>query len=171
MHAVRLNTLWATLLDGLRRRMCPTFPSGTDLHDDQDDRMPDASHANSAADDLDGFDPNAIVTDVRSDGDALIAKVHGEIDLNRSPDLRGRLLRILKEASPAPKRLVLNLAGVPYMDSSAVAVLVQTLQVMREKKGVVCLTDVQPRVKGILEIARLDGIFKVCADEAAALKA
>jgi anti-sigma B factor antagonist len=67
------------------------------------------------------------------------------------------------------KRLILNLTEVPYMDSSAIAVFVEALQKLRKTGGKIYLTNLQPRVKGLLEIARLDTIFVVCADEAAAL--
>ncbi len=68
-----------------------------------------------------------------------------------------------------PKRLVLNLSQVPYMDSSAIAVLVEALQKIRKSGGRIFLTDLQPRVKGLLEIARLDSIFVVAKDEAEAM--
>jgi anti-anti-sigma factor len=55
------------------------------------------------------------------------------------------------------------------MDSSAIAVLVEALQRIRKAGGRIFLTDLQPRVKGLLEIARLDSIFIVCKDEADAL--
>jgi anti-sigma B factor antagonist len=109
-----------------------------------------------------------LINNVRDQGDALIATLHGEVDLHNSPDLRGNLLRLLE--TKKPKRLVLNLADVPYMDSSAIAVLVETLQRVRKHGGSVYLTNLQPRVKGLLEIARLETIFVVAADEADALK-
>ena len=98
---------------------------------------------------------------------AVVASVRGEIDLHNSPDLRGVLLDLL--AKYEPKRLVLNLAQVPYMDSSAIAVLVEALQKIRKTGGRIYLTDLQPRVKGLLEIARLDSIFVVAKDEKEAL--
>jgi len=64
---------------------------------------------------------------------------------------------------------VLNLSQVPYMDSSAIAVMVETLQKLRKFGGKLYLTNLQPRVKGLLEIARLDSIFVITADEAEAL--
>ena len=69
----------------------------------------------------------------------------------------------------SPKRLILNLGQVPYRDSSAIAVLVEALQKMRKAGGKVLLTDLQPRVKSLLEIARLGSIFVICKDEAEAL--
>ncbi len=107
------------------------------------------------------------VTAARQEGDALILHVRGEIDLHSSPDLRTDLLSLLQKTSA--KKLVLNLNDVPYMDSSAVAVLVEAMQRLRKIGGKVCLTNLQPRVKGLLEIARLNSIFTVCADEAEAL--
>ena len=98
---------------------------------------------------------------------AVVASVRGEIDLHNSPDLRGILLDLL--AKHEPKRLILNLAQVPYMDSSAIAVLVEALQKIRKSGGRIFLTDLQPRVKGLLEIARLDSIFVVAKDETEAL--
>ena len=104
----------------------------------------------------------------RSEGDAIVASVRGEIDLNNSPELRGELFNLM--GRQPPKRFVLNLKQVPYMDSSAVAVLVEVLQKVRKAGGKVYLTDLQPRVQGLIEIARLGTIFTIAKDEAEALK-
>ena len=109
-----------------------------------------------------------LVPNARKDGDALIATVRGEIDLHNSPELRTALLDLLTRTNP--KKLVLNLAQVPYMDSSAIAVLVEMLQKLRRAGGKIFLTNLQPRVKGLLEIARLDSIFVLVATEEEALK-
>jgi anti-anti-sigma factor len=55
------------------------------------------------------------------------------------------------------------------MDSSAIAVLVESWQRMRKVSGKIYLTNLQPRVKGIIEIARLNAVFGICADDAEAL--
>jgi anti-sigma B factor antagonist len=110
---------------------------------------------------------SSLVPSVRRQGDAVIASVKGEIDLHNSPQVRGQLLKFLDEHKP--KKLILNLGGVPYMDSSAIAVLVEALQRLRKTGGKIYLTDLQPRVKGLLEIARLDSIFVISKDENDAL--
>jgi anti-sigma B factor antagonist len=109
-----------------------------------------------------------LVPTARTEGDALLATVRGEIDLHNSPELRTALLDLLTRANP--KKLILNLSQVPYMDSSAIAVLVEMLQKLRRAGGKICLTNLQPRVKGLLEIARLDSIFMLVATEEEALK-
>ena len=109
-----------------------------------------------------------LIPAARKQGDAVVVSVRGEIDLQNSPELRTELLDLLVKHSP--QRLVLNLAQVPYMDSSAIAVLVELLQKVRKTNGKIYLTDLQPRVKGLLEIARLGSIFSIVNDEAEALK-
>jgi anti-sigma B factor antagonist len=108
-----------------------------------------------------------LIPSARQQGDAVVVAVRGEIDLHNSPELRGALLDMLARFKPA--KLVLNLAQVPYMDSSAIAVLVESLQKLRKSGGKIYLTDLQPRVKGLLEIARLDAIFVIVAEEKDAL--
>jgi anti-sigma B factor antagonist len=108
-----------------------------------------------------------LISAARKDGDALVVAVRGEVDLNNSPGLRTDLLDLL--VRHAPKKLVLNLTQVPYMDSSAIAVLVEALRKVRVGGGKIFLTDLQPRVRGLIEIARLNTIFVLVADEAQAL--
>jgi anti-sigma B factor antagonist len=110
---------------------------------------------------------NPVVPSMRSTGDAIVASLSGEIDLHNSPQVRQALLKSLEDSKP--RKLVLNLGAVPYMDSSAIAVLVEALQKMRKSGGKVFLTNLQPRVKGLLEIARLDSIFGISASEEEAL--
>ena len=109
-----------------------------------------------------------LIPAARKEGDTVIAQVAGEIDLHNSPEMRGALLNVLLKDQP--KKLVLNLAAVPYMDSSAIAVLVEALRKIQRHGGKICLSNLQPRVKGLLEIARLNSIFTIVADEADALK-
>jgi anti-sigma B factor antagonist len=109
-----------------------------------------------------------LVPSARVEGDCLIASVRGEIDLHSSPELRDILLGAVN--AHHPKKVILNLGQVSYMDSSAVAVLVEALQKLRKAGGKICLTDLQPRVRGLLEIARLDTIFILTKDEAEAMK-
>ena len=112
--------------------------------------------------------PNAeLVSPPQTRDGAVLASVHGEVDLHNSPELRAALLAMLNKS--LPKKMVLNLAQVPYMDSSAVAVLVEVLQKLRRAGGRLMLSALQPRVKGLLEIARLDSIFVLAGSDEEAL--
>jgi anti-anti-sigma factor len=110
-----------------------------------------------------------LVPSARQDGETVVASIYGEIDMHNSPELRRALLMMLQNYSP--KKLILNLTQVPYMDSSAIAVLVESLQKMRKLGGKICLTNLQPRVQGLLEIARLGTVFVLSVSEEEALLA
>ena len=104
-----------------------------------------------------------LVASSRKEGDTVVAAVAGEVNSHNSTHLRKELMELI--ARHKPKRLVLNLSGVSYMDSSAIAVLVEALRKVG-KGGKVVLAALQPRVRGILEIAKLNEVFKLVADEA-----
>ncbi|MEM8872879.1 MAG: STAS domain-containing protein [Planctomycetota bacterium] len=110
-----------------------------------------------------------IVNDVRWDDPtgSLLAKIDGEIDLHVSPGMREVLMGLV-DGRPV-KKLVLNLEGVPYMDSSAIAVLVELLQKLRANEGRIFLCNLHERVRGLLEIARLETIFELVDSEQNAL--
>jgi anti-sigma B factor antagonist len=115
-----------------------------------------------------GSIPELLTTARAEAGVLILSSIHGEVDLHNSPILRKQLLDALRKWQP--KKLILNLSKVPYVDSSAIAVLVEVLKEMRRTQGRVLLTELQPRVKGLLEIARLDSIFVIAKDEAEALE-
>ncbi len=108
-----------------------------------------------------------LVPTARKEGTAVILSIRGEIDLHNSPEVRTEVLDLINRNKP--HKLVMNLDQVPYMDSSAIAVLVESVQKMRKTGGSVCLTNIQPRVRSVLDIAHLNSIFTITADEQEAL--
>lgn len=90
--------------------------------------------------------------------DATIVAPVGEIDLSCAPSLRIQLTAV---QAKKPKRLIIDLAGVPYMDSSGVATLVEAMQNARRTGGKLILSAMQEKVRSIFEIARLDMVFTI----------
>jgi len=108
-----------------------------------------------------------LVPTARLDGTTVVLSLRGEIDLHNSPEVRTEVLALIIRHKPV--KLVMNLDQVPYMDSSAIAVLVESVQKMRKTGGSVFLTNIQQRVRSVLEIAHLNSIFTITADEQEAL--
>jgi anti-sigma B factor antagonist len=100
--------------------------------------------------------------------DGFCVGLTGDIDLSRSPELRHDLIQI---ANGAPRRLIIDMTQVPYMDSSGVATLVEALQRQRKHSGKMILCGLQPKVRSIFEIARLDMVFTIVEDFEAARNA
>lgn len=100
--------------------------------------------------------------------DGLVLRPEGDIDLARSPELRQRLRSELERGH---RRLVLDLSGVPYMDSSGVATLVEALQRSRTAGCRLLLAGLTPKVRSIFAISRLDTVFQILDSVDAALSA
>ncbi len=100
--------------------------------------------------------------------DGTLVAIEGDVDFTRTPDLRNALMHLLERPQP---RLVVDLADVDYMDSSGVATLVEALQVQRKRNHKMVLCNLQDKVRSIFEIARLNMVFTIVDDVAAATTA
>ena len=56
------------------------------------------------------------------------------------------------------------LAGVPFMDSSCLGVLVGALKRARENGGELALLSLQPSPAKVMALTGLDGVFRVVDD-------
>jgi anti-sigma B factor antagonist len=111
---------------------------------------------------------DSIEIQTRTVDDTTIVQPQGEIDLSRAPSLRSQLTAI---QAKRPRKLIIDLAGVPYMDSSGVATLVEAMQNARKSGGKLVLAAMQDRVRSIFEIARLDMVFTIVKTTEDGLKA
>ena len=100
--------------------------------------------------------------------DGIMLQPSGDIDLACAGAAPGRFS---KHQASKPARLIIDLSAVPYMDSSGVATLVESMQIARRHGGKLILFGMQARVRSIFEIARLHTIFTICDTMEAALKA
>jgi anti-sigma B factor antagonist len=86
----------------------------------------------------------------------------GPIDLHVSPELRASLRTIIDDEKP--KRLVVDLSQVPYIDSSGIAVLIGAMQSLEHEGGVFLIAGAQEGVRMIFESAKLDQYFRLFPD-------
>lgn len=89
----------------------------------------------------------------------------GEINFTVTPRFRQYLVNLIEQG---PQRLVIDLANVAYMDSSAVATLIEVLQMQRRDGHKLVLCAMQSRVKNLFRIARLDKLFTIVTDPVSA---
>ena len=102
----------------------------------------------------------------RQKGAVAILDVVGQITFDSTPDLREKIL-----ASFAKQTAVLvNLAGVGYMDSSGIATLVEGLKAAQGKKAGFGLVGLTKNTRSVLELVRLDKVFKIFETEEDALR-
>ena len=95
-----------------------------------------------------------------------VLPLKGEIDLHVSPSVTA----LLDEAiGKKPKRLVVDLSAVTYIDSAGLAALIQAMQKVEGYGGKFVLAGLQETVRSIFEISRLDQVFQIFPDADAAL--
>ena len=97
-----------------------------------------------------------------------ILPLEGEIDLHISPEVAEALREMVAKK---PTVLVVDLAKVPFMDSSGLAALIEGMQGVQQYGGRFALANVQESVQHIFEIARLDQVFQIFPDVDSALAA
>jgi anti-sigma B factor antagonist len=97
-----------------------------------------------------------------------VLDVVGEIDVYTAPRFKEAVNEIL---SGEQKHLVINMAGVTYMDSSGFGILLSATKRLRPEGGTVNLVKCSAAIDRILRITRLDSIFAVYDSVEDAIKA
>lgn len=87
------------------------------------------------------------------------------MEASTAPETAAQLKGVILEGGT---RLVLDLSGVTFLDSVALAVLVSALKLARGQGGDVVLLRPAPLVRSLLEVTRLDRIILSFEDEASA---
>jgi anti-sigma B factor antagonist len=101
-------------------------------------------------------------------GDIAILDLQGKLTLNDGAELlRDTVASIVFQGE---RKVVLNLAGVPYMDSGGLGELVRChLIVQREPGGAIKLVNLTSKITDLLTITRLVTVFDTFDSEQAAL--
>lgn len=95
-----------------------------------------------------------------------IVSLAGRLVMADVPQVRQKLLATVEQGSG---KVVLNLADVGFMDSSGLSVLISVFKATRLKNGDVALLNLSPTVRSLIELTRLQQVFSIFDDEAAAL--
>lgn len=79
---------------------------------------------------------------------------------------RGLFQRCVTEGS---EKFLINLENVSYIDSSGLSDLITSHTSLRNRGGVVKLLKPSKRIRDLLQMTKLTGIFEIFDDEATAL--
>ena len=101
-------------------------------------------------------------------GACSVVHVKGDIDLKTSPELRGAILDLF--AKRGQERVVLDLTGVNYLDSSGIASLVEGLQEAKKHHARFILCGLNEAPRHVLELTRLAKVFEIVNTVEEALK-
>ncbi len=109
------------------------------------------------------------MTTIEQVGEAHVVILHGEIDAFTSPSLRDDLRRLVEEMGALI--VVVDLAAVTFLDSSALGALVGVFRRLRERGGQLRIVEPRTAASRIFELTGLDAVLDLYPDREAALSA
>ena len=104
----------------------------------------------------------------REDAGHTVLEVAGEVDVHTAPALRYRALELIDAGR---SRLVVDVGGVEFLDSSGLGVLVEIQTRVRDVGGTLALARPADRIRKLFALTGLDEIFSVHDSVAGALSA
>ena len=104
---------------------------------------------------------------VRRIDNVAVVDLSGRITLGEAS---GRLRDTIKDlVTNGSNDILLNLAGVTYMDSSGLGELVGAFATVSNRGGKLKLLGLQPRLYELMHITKLYSVFEIFTDEAQAI--
>jgi anti-sigma B factor antagonist len=101
-------------------------------------------------------------------GEVMILDLAGKITIGEgSVQLRDAVEKLLEAGR---NRIILNLAGVNYVDSSGIGELVSRYTTTKNTGGRLKLLNLPKKIKDLLMITKLLTVFEIYEDEQAALE-
>ena len=87
-----------------------------------------------------------------------ILSVAGELDLHTSPQLQRALSGAFDDGA---SHVALDLASVPFMDSSSLGVIVGGSKLARERGGELALMSLQPSPAKVIALTGLESVVRI----------
>ena len=89
-----------------------------------------------------------------------ITVINVDVDRLDAVAAPGVKTRLQAQMEGSPRKILLNLDRVAFMDSTGLGVLVSLIK-MLGKDGAIAVTGVQPAVRRLFELTRLDTVFRM----------
>lgn len=104
----------------------------------------------------------------RALGNVKVLEISGSFDVYSAPTARDWFTT---EVARDTANIVVNLANVDFLDSTALSTLIQGKKITQANKGDLRLCNLQQPVRMIFELTRLDKVFEIFIREEEAVKA
>lgn len=99
-----------------------------------------------------------LILDTQERGDVTVVSIKGEVDLYTAPTLKEQIADLVASGKTS---LAVDLAGVEFMDSTGLGVLIGGLKRCKEAGGSLDLVAPREPVVKVLSITGLDKVFSI----------
>lgn len=106
-------------------------------------------------------------TSSREAGSVTVLDLEGRITLGEGSALLRELIR--RQLSGGHMKILINLAGINYIDSSGLGELVSGYRAVKGQGGEMKLLNLNKKVSDLLQITKLYTVFDIHSDEAEAV--
>lgn len=103
----------------------------------------------------------------REVGDVNVIDMDGRITLGEGGSLLRDLIR--QNLTTGHKKIVMNLAGINYIDSTGLGELVSAYRLVKSEGGELKLLNLNKKVTDLLQITKLYTVFDIHSQEAQAV--
>jgi anti-sigma B factor antagonist len=106
--------------------------------------------------------------DQRASGDVVVLDLKGKLTMGDGDELlRDKVNSLVQQGL---KKIVLNLADVPYIDSAGLGEIVRTYTTVSRQGGSLKLLNLTKRIQDLLSITKLLTVFETFESEKDAVK-
>ena len=112
--------------------------------------------------------PGFAIADVEIDNRIHVIAVSGEVDFYAAPEFRERVRAVIDSGK---RRLVIDLLGVRFMDSTGLGVLFSTLKRLRSLDGQLAIVCDDAEIFSLFEMVGLERVFALYPSREAAVRA
>ena len=88
---------------------------------------------------------------IEVNGNTMTARLSGELDHHHTQKLREEIDRSVQKEHP--NRLILNFAGVEFMVSSGIGLVLGRYRLMQEREGSLVLCAMPPHIRRVMRVA------------------
>ena len=110
--------------------------------------------------------PSLLSLDVQKNPTETMIRVSGRVTSATSEQLQAKV----RELIPDKKRIVLDLTGTSYVDSSGLGELVACATTLQNHEGVLRVCTATPHVQDLLRMTHMDTVLHLDQDEATSLR-
>ena len=105
--------------------------------------------------------------ETRDAGGVHIVQIEGQVRISTQNEFKDHLDRISSEFGSGT--VLLDLAGISYMNSAGIGIIVDSFKKFREQGGHLALCSLSADIFRLFEVTKLNRFIDIFEDEAAAL--